>query len=628
MRTQKKGTQIKRAAILNLLLFVFVYAGCKQPSVTINSYPVSFSAIGGTVTASVDGKAITNGEFVGVGKTVTFTAHPQSGMKVSRWTGIDKSEDKVTITLTVKAGVSVTAECTAIMHTVTFTQPEHGKLTASIDGKDFTGGAAAEGKTVLFKAEPDKGYTVKQWTGAGKEGCTDTTVGLIVEKTSEVSVEFIDIESLAEKYTVSFTAPANGTLSAKVDGADFTGGAVQKGKTVVFTAAPATGYRVKKWTGTDNPASTDKTAVLTVKENASVSVEFEAVGQLFNITFDTPQNGTLTASLDGAPFTGGEVREGKIIIFTAEPAPTYRVRKWTGWEDADTQPIRTLTVTKAVHVSVEFINVPEYTITFSQPEHGSLTATLDGAPFDGTQKAAEGQHIVFTAIPETGYRLLKWENVNTDPEHGYVKVHTVKADKTVSVTFEEDTILTIRKSLGEYYGESCKKTAEGKIEVPTNVKYIASNAFKDCVKVTEVTLPAGLTKIEYSAFFGCTGLTSITLPARITYIADEVFYGCTGLTSITLPSGLTQIGSAAFEGCTGLTSITIPAGVTKIGSYAFRGCTGLKDITIEAVNITEIEIYAFHAISAEATFKVKSGGNVKQKLIGYGIAASKIIEQP
>lgn len=84
MRTQKKGTQIKRAAILNLLLFVFVYAGCKQPSVTINSYPISFSAIGGTVTASVDGKAITNGEFVGVGKTVTFTAHPQSGMKVSR----------------------------------------------------------------------------------------------------------------------------------------------------------------------------------------------------------------------------------------------------------------------------------------------------------------------------------------------------------------------------------------------------------------------------------------------------------------------------------------------------------------------------------------------------------------
>ena len=519
MKTTNKRSTFFGFAVTAMMLAASMVMGCKQPSVTVTAYPVSFSAVGGTVTASVDGKAIKNGDLIGVGKEVTFTAHPQSGMQVARWTGIDKSEGKVTITLTVKAGVSVTAECTAIMHTVTFAQPEHGKLTASIDGKAFTGGA------------------------------------------------------------------------------------VQKGKTVVFTAVPADGYRVKKWTGTDNPASTDKTAVLTVKENATVSVEFEAIGQLFNVTFDTPQNGTLNASLDGSPFTGGEVQEGKIIVFTAEPAPTYRVRNWTGLENADTKTILTLTVTKAVHVSVAFINVPEYRITFSQPEHGSLTAMLDGVPFDGTQKAAEGKHIVFTAIPEIGYRLLKWENVNTDPEHGYVKVHTVQADKTVSVTFEEDTILTIRKSWGKYYVESCKTTAEGKIEVPDYVKRIASNAFKDCVKVTEVTLPAGVTKIGRVAFRGCTGLTSITLPA-----------------------GVTEIENTAFEGCTGLTSISLPAGLTQIGSEAFSRCTRLKDITIEAVNITEIGSSAFYNIHAGSKFKVKSGSNVKQKLINYGIAESKIEE--
>ena len=922
MKTKDKRSTFFAFAVTAMMLAASMVMGCKQPSVTVTAYPVSFSAVGGTVTASVDGKAITNGEFVGAGKTVTFTAHPQSGMQVARWTGIDKSEGKVTITLTVKAGVSVTAECTAIMHTVTFTQPEHGKLSANVDGKDFTGGAVAEGKTVLFKAEPDKGYTVKQWTGAGKEGCTDTTVGLIVEKESIVAVEFIDEESLAEKYTVSFTAPANGTLSVQVDGEAFTGGAVQKGKTVVFTAVPADGYRVKKWTGTDNPASTDKTAVLTVKENAAVSVEFEsavipvqkfeitltpptangsvsakvdgtpltftknkvqvekgktvvftavpttgyrvkkwtgtdnsastdktvvltvkenaavsvefesavipvqkfeitliqptangsvsakvdgkpltftenkaqvekgktivftavpaagyrvkqwtgtdnsastdktavltvkedaavsvefeAIGQLFNVTFDNPRNGTLTVSLDGTAFTGGTVQEGKIIIFTAEPAPTYRVRKWTGWEDAGTQTVRTLTVTKAVHVSVEFINVPEYSITFNQPEHGSLTATLDGVPFDGTQTVAEGKHIVFTAIPDTGFRLLKWENVNTDPEHGYIKVHTVKADKTVSVTFETDDILTIRKySNGEHYVESCKKAAEGAIEVPEYVERIGYKAFKDCVKVTEVkflgeskltaigsnafsgctgltsiTIPAGVTyisgsafegcsgltsmdipigvtqiegntfrdctgltsitipngvakiensafsgcmrltsidipasvtQIENSAFSGCSGLTSIDIPAGVTQIEGNTFRDCTGLTSITIPNGIakigvqafqgctgltsviipvsvTQIEGSAFEDCTGLTSITLPAGLTTIGNWAFSGCTGLKDITIEAVNITEIGSSAFYNIHAGSKFKVKSGSNVKQKLIDYGIAESKIEE--
>ncbi|MGP1530309.1 MAG: leucine-rich repeat protein [Treponema sp.] len=531
-----------------------------------------------------------------------------------------------------------------------------------------------------------------------------------------------NVSTGTQTFKVSFSAGDNGTLKAMVDNKEITSGSpVEKGKTVVFTAVPAAGYRVKQWTGTDNPASTDKTAVLTVKEKATVSVEFEAIGQLFNVTFDTPQNGTLKASLDGAPFTGGKVQEGKIIVFTAEPAPTYRVRKWTGLENADTKTILTLTVTKAVHVSVEFINVPEYTITFSQPANGILKATLDGVQFNSGDKAAEGQHIVFTAIPETGYRLLKWENVNTDPEHGYVKVHTVQADKTVSITFEPDDILTIRKDWhGEHYVESCKKTAEGVIEVPDYVKSIASNAFKDCVKVTEVklpsglteigseafrgctgltsitipagvtqigysafegctgltsinlpegvtqiesstfygctgltsislpegvtkiggwafsgctgltsiSLPAGVTKIEEYTFSGCTGLTSITIPADVTKIENSTFYGCTGLTSISLPAGVTKIGSEAFRGCTGLTSITIPAGVTKIENSTFYGCTGLKDITIDAMNITEIGSFAFWSISAEAKFKVKSGSNVKQKLIDYGIAADKIIEQP
>ena len=428
---------------------------------------------------------------------------------------------------------------------LTFSAGDNGTLKAMVDNKEITSASPVQkGKTVVFTAVPAAGYRVKKWTGTDNPASTDKTAALTVKENATVSVEFESAAVPVQKFEITLTQPtANGSVSAKVDGTPLTftenKAQVEKGKTVVFTAVPTTGYRVKKWTGTDNPASTDKTAVLTVKEKATVSVEFEAVGQLFNITFDTPQNGTLTASLDGAPFTGGEVQEGKIIVFTAEPAPTYRVRKWTGWEDADTQPIRTLTVTKAVHVSVAFINVPEYTITFNQPEHGSLTATLDGAPFDGTQKAPEGKLIVFTAIPETGYRLLKWENVNTDPEHGYVKVHTVQADKTVSVTFEMDDNLTIRKDWRGYYVESCKKTAEGKIEVPDYVKYIASNAFKDCVKVTEVTLPAGLTEIGIFAFKGCTGLTSISLPAGVTKIESYAFSGCTGLTSISLPAGVT-----------------------------------------------------------------------------------------
>ena len=98
-----------------------------------------------------------------------------------------------------------------------------------------------------------------------------------------------NVSTGTQTFKLTFSAGDNGTLKAMVDNKEITSGSpVPKGKTVVFTAVPADGYRVKKWTGTDNSASTDKTAVLTVKENATVSVEFETTAvpvQKFNVTF-------------------------------------------------------------------------------------------------------------------------------------------------------------------------------------------------------------------------------------------------------------------------------------------------------------------------------------------------------
>jgi hypothetical protein len=49
------------------------------------------------------------------------------------------------------------------------------------------------------------------------------------------------------------------------------------------------------------------------------------------VTFDsqTDGNGSLTAAVDGAPFTGGTVQAGKSIVFTAIPKnPYYKIHRW------------------------------------------------------------------------------------------------------------------------------------------------------------------------------------------------------------------------------------------------------------------------------------------------------------
>ena len=56
------------------------------------------------------------------------------------------------------------------------------------------------------------------------------------------------------------------------------------------------------------------------------------------------------------------------------------------------------------------------------------------------------------------------------------------------------------------------------------------------------------------------------------------FKNCSKLTSITIPDGVTCIDSSVFKNCSGLTSVTIPNSVTFIGSGAVSGCAWLDKI--------------------------------------------------
>ena len=60
-------------------------------------------------------------------------------------------------------------------------------------------------------------------------------------------------------------------------------------------------------------------------------------------------------------------------------------------------------------------------------------------------------------------------------------------------------------------------------------------------------------------------------------IGEKAFKDCSRLTSLTLPAGITSIGEFAFSYCSGLTSIYVYAEkVPRIGRYAFEGCASRK----------------------------------------------------
>ncbi len=103
----------------------------------------------------------------------------------------------------------------------------------------------------------------------------------------------------------------------------------------------------------------------------------------------------------------------------------------------------------------------------------------------------------------------------------------------------------------------------------------------------EITIPEGVTAIGMESgigivFSGCSGLTKINLPSSLKIIGTNAFEGCTNLQSIEIPDCVTLIGVSAFRNCTGLKKIVLPESVATIKDSAFCGCANLTSLTIPA----------------------------------------------
>ena len=218
--------------------------------------------------------------------------------------------------------------------------------------------------------------------------------------------------------------------------------------------------------------------------------------------------------------------------------------------------------------------------------------------------------------------------------------------------------------LGAIFKDNDEITSFDELQYFTGLTSIGYEAFRDCGRLTSVTIPNSVTSIGGGAFWSCSSLTSVTIPNSVTFISAMAFAYCSGLTSVTIPESVTGIGIGAFEAnrltsivvesgntrydsrnncnaiietasntliagcmntiipnnvtsigdnafayCSGLTSITIPNSVTSIGSNAFSGCSGLTSITIPN-SVTRIGDYAFSGCSGLTSIIVEEGNTV------------------
>ena len=179
---------------------------------------------------------------------------------------------------------------------------------------------------------------------------------------------------------------------------------------------------------------------------------------------------------------------------------------------------------------------------------------------------------------------------------------------------------------------------------------ISPNAFKSCLDLVEITLPARLTDFNVDAFASTSYLEKINIEdgnavfksvdGIIYTVEDNAAYYCpkgrTG--SYTVPNGVRVIKEKAFEKCTKLTEVIIPGWVTTIEANAFNGCTKLESIIFEGLEEDApltIQASAFYGaccselVLSKNIVKIEANafGNISELIsINVDVAATCVIE--
>ena len=140
-----------------------------------------------------------------------------------------------------------------------------------------------------------------------------------------------DTPAAAKKYAVTFGAGEHGTLKAKADGVTETDKSpisVEKDKTVTFTAKPADGYEVEKWTVNGTTVANNVSTTYSHKVTAAVTVKV-------NFKVKPPA----AVAVTGVTLNKSELRleEGKSEQLTVTVKPENATNKTVTWSSGNTE---------------------------------------------------------------------------------------------------------------------------------------------------------------------------------------------------------------------------------------------------------------------------------------------------
>jgi uncharacterized repeat protein (TIGR02543 family) len=266
-------------------------------------------------------------------------------------------------------------------------------------------------------------------------------------------------------YTVSVTAnpAAGGAVSRSPDKADYAAG-----EAIRVTAAPATGYTFKNWTGAST--SSENPLTITVDGNKALVAVFEkqaSGGTTYALTTaaEPVNGGSVTLNPGGASYAASTQ-----VTATAVPAGGYAFKNWKGASASADNPVTiTMNGAKTLTAVFEKLAVPCTLTTGVTPAGGgSVTRSPESDIY------APNTQVTVTAVPGKCHEFNSWTGASLAPTNP-LKI-TMDGSKTLIAKFDRVCEGSVPGEPLEYAGQAYRTVViGGKTWVAENLNYDTAN---------------------------------------------------------------------------------------------------------------------------------------------------------
>lgn len=342
--------------------------GTQNPiNVTIEndmSFTAHFEAGQYQITLKTDGEGTVtktpDKSFYQAGEQVTITAEADPGSRFTRFSGTHGyNSDNNPYTLTIQTDLTITAEFTQEVYTVTTQINGNGTIDKDPDQREFE-----YGDTLTLIAYPDENFIFNYWKDTRDNSTfSGNPYTLIIDQNTTIIVNFTTSNQGYSLATLKKPSNATGTIKRTPDQNRY-----DSGTTVSLTAISNVNWSFSHWTGALN--STQPQQTLIIDEDKTVTAHFIADG--YNITTQVDGQGDITITPQQASYMNGTE-----ITLTAHAETGWTFDHWSGNLSGNQNPA-TLIMDDDKSVTAHFI-----------PLVYNLSITIHG---NGTTTPSEGNH--------------------------------------------------------------------------------------------------------------------------------------------------------------------------------------------------------------------------------------------